>query len=393
MNRIGLALAVMLALSVLVDARSGPTSRPADGPKDPRAEKKRLAVEAYQALTADYMAGRWGPLADKFKTIGRQTSYLDREQRLNVMYVRKTASVCRPNWWKATKSPSNASFRATIWGRPFMANYVPASGIGAQQAFYDREKNQIIVVVTWRPEMVDHPKAAEGELAKRYGMLKGDLGEAAVWHELGHNYITKFLPVGHVLQLYSQHEMLFYHLQEFYADLTAVYHCSPRGRLVSLMIRLDDMRENAESEEHNRAAQAIGSLLLSHVLAEPEKWPSIHLPPAVPEEDPERKTIIYVYENIDPKWTLAEDKQFRQFIEQFVRRQGELTLRRRGQFTLANKLPYYLITAQDREAQVKRDAWVTERLTAAIKSGRADKPKAKGEEGSRFTRLRIIVPR
>ena len=414
MKHIGLAVALVLASAPAVWAQGAATTqpattqpvttqpattqpattqpasatKPAEKPKDPKLAK---AEEIYNQIVAAYMSAKWPELVEKCKAVARHTRYLNRQQRQDVIYIRKAAAGYRPSWWKATKSPSNASFRAAIWNRPFMANYIPSSTLGVQQAYYDYETNQITIIVSWRPEMVDNPKPAGGGLAKLHGMTKGDLGEVIVWHELGHNYITKFLPVAHVLELYRNHSMLFYHLQEFYADLTAVYHCSPRARRAALMIRLDSMRRNAEGEEHNRAAQAIGALLIANFLAAPDKWPSVHFPPEVPKEDPERKTIIYVYEHFDPKWTLVEDRQLRKIIEDFVRTKGELTLRRRGEVMLPNKLSFKLITAQDREQQVKRDAWVTEKLQAIIKSGRADKPPKKGEKESPFDN-RIEIP-
>ena len=389
---VAILVTCVLVLGVIAQGQRRPTSRPAGG-ADPQAAKKAAATKVYEQAAAAYMDGKWDDLTKSLKTLYPHMRYLSREQRQNTSYIRKRAKGFRPKWWRDTKSPSRVSFKARIWNRNLTANYAPSSMLGVQQAYYDPNTRRIYVVVSWRPEMVDNPKAASGELAKLHGLTKGDLGEVIVWHELGHNYITSFLPVKHVLALYMDHQILFFHLQEFYADLTAIYHSSPKACRVAMMMRLDSMRENEEGEEHNRAAQAIGSLLLARFLAEPDKWPSVHFPPEVPKEDVERNTIIYVYAHLDPKWTVSEDRAIRKIVGTFIDKKGERTLKSRGKVLLSNKLTFVLVSSRDREDQPKRDAWVADRLRAIIKEKRADKPVEKKKKGDKPKPvLRIEIP-
>ena len=143
-----------------------------------------------------------------------------------------------------------------------------------------------------------------------------------------------------------------------------------------LLMRLWDLEMYNRREGHTRMAHGIGALLLSHFLAEPEKWPSIHFPPTVPKEKIELNTIMYVYEHIDANWTLAEDRALRELVRQYVRRHGESVLRRKGEVPLANKLTYRLMFVDDRPHQAKRDQWVKEELAKLIKSGDFDTAQA-----------------
>jgi hypothetical protein len=219
--------------------------------------------------------------------------------------------------------------------------------------------------------MVDSAQPASGELATSHDTQLGDSGEISVWHELGHNFVTAKLPLKAVVELYSDYEILFHHLQEFYADLTALYHSSPRTQRY-MMIRLIGLDHYNAEEQHTRAAHGIGAMFLAHVMQEPDKWPSLHFPPSVPKQQVELNTIIYLYEHWEPQWTIAEAQNLRTFVNDFVKTQGNRTLKRKGLFKLPNKLTYSLMAGQDHKHQVKRDQWVAQQLEQLIADKRAD---------------------
>ena len=380
-------LSLLLATGEIV---SGPptttaksTTRPAK--LSPRERARKRAEENYNKIAECYLNGRWQELAEALKQASGSSYGMTSKQRQDIAYVRKAAAGCRPGWWKHCKATSNTSFKATIWNRTFTANYIPLEFVGLQTTIMMR-RGKLVVVVSWQPTMVDNPKPADGALAKRHGITKGDLGEVIVWHELGHNYITHFLPARHVIALYRDHTLLFRHLQEFYADLTSVYHCSPRARRAALMIRLAALDRNREVDPHTRAAVGIGSLLLAKFLSEPAKWPSVHLPGKLPATSVERNTIMYVYRNLQASWTLEEDRQLQKYIAGFIQDQGALVLRRRGEIRLPNGLKTNLMEPADRQHQTERDEWVARQLEKAIKAGRADKQPPKTGAGE-FLRL------
>jgi hypothetical protein len=112
------------------------------------------------------------------------------------------------------------------------------------------------------------------------------------------------------------------------------------------------------------------------MLMNPDKWPSVHFPPAVPKQQVELNTIIYVYENLPSLWTAEEDIRLQELAEEFVIKQGEKTFRAKGEIPLQNRLKFNLMIGEDRENQPKRDAWVTNKLGELISDGRADVLKA-----------------
>jgi len=403
-------LATLLLAGVVVLAADGgkpvaaaagakPTPRsagkaPKAAPAPAKTDDELAADACYEKIVRSFMKGKWRDLAGALKKeypkhLRRMTS----EQRRDVTYVRKTAARHRPTWWKYTKSSSNKSFRARIWNRPLTVNYMPSGMLGGM-APVAIIRGRLQVIVTWRPILVDDPDPARGRLAKAHAMTKGHIAEAIVWHEMGHNYISSFLPLKHVIALYNDHSMLYAHLQEFYADMTSLYHCSPTARLASLTLRTNSLEHYRRSEEHTRASLGIGSLLLTQFLSAPEKWPSIHFPPKVPEKDIERKTVIYVYDHIDPKWTLAEDRELSTFVSKYIRANGAKILRKRGRIDLPNKLTFMLMATDDREDEPKRNAWVKKQLGKLIKDGRADKlPKKPTTKPSRrYLEPRIVLP-
>jgi len=339
-------------------------------------------IALYDKVEAAYMDGDVAILREHMRLLRLKSVKLDPNHRRLVMQMDKTARGFKPEkWWDNTKSPKNTSFKAAIWGKTFTANYMPTEILGVQallpQGEYDRNGNFVVtkldVVVSWRPNYVNKPDPLKGALAERHDLKVRHLGELIVWHELGHNYITTFLPVRTVVALYNQEAMAFTNLHEFYADMTAVYHSSPKASLAALMFRLDSLDFYDEMESHTRAAHGIGSLLLAEFLANPDKWPNVHFPPSVPDKQVELNTLIYIYEHFDPKWSVAEDAQLRTLVNTYLKRYGRKTLTTGGKIQLPNRLHMYLMAAQDREPQEKRDKWVAEQLEKIIKSGRADK--------------------
>lgn len=362
-----------------------PPPAPGEQADDPMASYRQEAAQAYRELVETYLGSDWNKLDELNRTIRRHIRFLDRDQRDDVAYIQKNINDFRPKWWDKCSSASNISFKAELWNRPLMANYMPTRALGAQavQAEGEYRKNRrgelepvvtkLNVIVTWKPGLVNSNTPGTGKLAHIHGMKLGDLGEVIVWHELGHSYITNYLPMEHVVELYNEHGMLFNHLQEFYADLTALYHASPRARRVALMLRLEGLNRYDESEEHARASHAIGALILHEILQNPGDWPSFHFPPAVPKQQVELNAIIYLYEHMDPKWSLKEARALRELAGDFIGQSGEKTLRSRGVAPLPGDMKFSLMAGQDHEYQAQRDAYVAERLKPLIASGRADK--------------------
>lgn len=351
-----------------------------EGPADPR----QAVQQAYLEYEEAYLTGDWDKVEKMQKDVQRKQAMLDRDQKQNLKYIRDTVDGFQPEWWDNCASPTPVSFPAEIWDKKFIANYKPSDHLGLQSVQatgkyrvsrsgkIKADIDGLNIIVTWKPQLIDNPDPASGQLAEEHDLTLGDVAEVIAWHELGHNYVTTALPLDHAVALYTEHGLLFSHLQEFYADLTALHHASPRAKRIQLFIRLNGLDYYDAGQPHTRAGHGIGAILMVDMLNNPEAWPSVRFPPAVPEQQVELNTIIYVYENWKPDWTVTEVRRFTGLIEGFIKKQGDRTLRRKGEFNLPNRLKFDLMVAQDGKMQERRDAWIAKQLEGLIASGRAD---------------------
>jgi len=349
-----------------------------------REREEQAAAEAqviFEQLSDAYLHNRWDEIGEHLQTLRRHRRALTREQRAELDYITRHHEDYRPDWWDHLSRLEENSFEAEIWGRDFWANYYPTRELGLQAVIPEREFNprtgeyeitDLKVIVTWKPLLVDNEDPAEGRLAKIHDCRLADLAEFICWHELGHNYITVNVPMAANLELYQNHSELYSTLHEYYADLTALYHCSPRARRVVLMFRLEELDNYDPGEPHRRGEHAIGAILLADILDNPEAWPSVHLPPSIPSRQVELNTIIYIYEHMETQWSVAEDIRVRELASEYVLRHGERTFRSKGEITLPNDLKFSLMSRDDREDQRTRDQWVTSKLSELAEAGRTD---------------------
>ena len=162
-------------------------------------------------------------------------------------------------------------------------------------------------------------------------------------------------------------------MHEYFADMAAIYHGKPQARKVAIQFRLDELDYYTPDSSHCRGAHGIGSIIITDMLMNPEKWPSVRFPPSVPKQQVELNTIIYVYENLPKDWTVEEDIRLQGLAEEFVMKQGERTFKNKGEIPLPNRLKFKLMIGEDGENQTQRDKWVTAKLEGLIAEGRADK--------------------
>lgn len=353
--------------------------------------------ESYTKLVESFKAGGVSEIYTLVRAARRDSGKLTAAQRQDIAFIGREWRKVYPEWWKDVSSLKPVSFKAEMWGKKFPANYVPSDELGMQMPIAEDPKTKrLIVIVTWRPQYVGSKQPLEGWLSKKHGITYGNLAEAITWHELGHNYVTLHLPTKDAIELYRNHGVLFHHVQEFYADMTALRHCSPNAARTSFMFRLREFNAYNPLQSHTRAAHGIGAILLTEWLNHPDKWPMVHFPPEVPSENVELNTIMYCYENLDPEWDLTQYARLRSTIDRWMRtgRKGDLVLKNKGRIKLDNRLEMKLIAADDKDWQPKRDAWVAKKLQALIDSGRADKQASKKPKGA-MTGLAwngIVVP-
>jgi hypothetical protein len=331
------------------------------------------AQQSYEKLVDTYMYFEPDAWNEALKGSYKHHRDFSLAQRKNISYMRRAATEYRPTWWSKTKSSTGITFAAQVWGKRFAVKYMPSEHLGASGILDFDEQGRPQVAATWQPHLVDSKKPLGGDAAKAHQMREGDEAEAIVWHELGHCYITANFNLEQLYALYVDYNILYKSLHEFFADLTALHHCSPPGRKATLLIRISEVAWNDVNDPHVRGALGIGSYMLATILSEPEKWPNFHLPNAVPETDPERKCILYMYEHLDPHYTFEEDCQLRDLAGDLVKKHGSSIFRSKGTIKLPNGLEYKMTTSEDRDSQIQRDKWVAERLKKAIEEGTINK--------------------
>jgi len=377
-------VAAVLGLGPVTALAKPAAPKPVTKPAKPDGQKadqglspiQKKAIDQYEKVIDCYMHSDFDGLKVELAAM-RLVSKLSPSARRNLAYIRKTIPEYRPIWWKNCRSASNISFRAKIWGRPFVANYMPTQPNGKRETV-KLVKNRIQIVAQWQPHMVDDPQPVEGALAKAHELRRRHIGESLVWYELGRNYVPTFLPVKQAVFLYEKESAMFSHVQEFLAGMSSLYHSSPKARLASLFLQIDPLKKNHAGSACTRSGHAIGAIILARVLSEPKKWPGFKLPTKVPKALAELNTIIYMYDRIDPKWSIDEDKNLREMARKFVLSNGRTILSSRGSLLLPNKLRMNLMAASDRQTQLARDAWVAAKLKAIIKaSGKEKKPEVK----------------
>ncbi|MEM6551865.1 MAG: hypothetical protein AAF750_07035 [Planctomycetota bacterium] len=387
---------------------SAPATQPATPPTSeaaPAPTPKSKAQDFFTRLQRHALRGQ----PDDFKKL--RLEYRQHVRHLSSAQKRAVAAMARdvlrqkpPTWWKNTRSSTPVSFKAEIWDKRFTANYKPTDTTGVQalsirQTGWKRTRNgyepvlRLDIIVSWRPKHIDSDEPAEGLIAKSHGYTQGDLAEVIVWHELGHNYLSAHFSIDQTITLYTQHEELYVTLQEFFADMTAVAHAGHHARRAAMQMRLFELDQYDDDAPHNRGSHGVGAIFIHDVLNHPDKWPSVRLPPAVPKQQIELNTIIYAYENWAADWSFAEAVRLQKLMQDYVKRNGETTFRRKGEITLPNRLEMQLMVSDDRDHQKERDAWVAKRLQQLIAQGRTDKlaegetydpPRRKGSRGIDF---------
>ena len=365
-----------------------------------REEQQKAAAEWYGKMVKAYMEADWTTFDEENKLFTKHSRGLTKEQRDDIAYVRGAAVSHRPTWWHRCRSSENVSFKASIWNKPFTANYMPSEMLGAM-APVGIQNGKLMVIVSWRPNYVDDPKKYSNdnqmgvyiEDAEKHKFTMAQMAEAIVWHELGHNYVSISLPLKHVITLYDRYGMLYTHMQEFFADLTALYHVSPPARVFLLKMRQGGFRHYDDAEPHTRGcSHGIGSLLLSKIMKEKEKWPSFHMPGKVPDENIERNVILYMYDQLPDRLTFHEERELREWLGKWARSKGNAVLRSKGKVQLENGQQYAIMANDDREYQPKRDQWVKAKIEELIKNKQTDDPALydKSMEGEgRVIRVRI----
>ncbi|MBT7171977.1 MAG: hypothetical protein HN909_09460, partial [Phycisphaerales bacterium] len=204
----------------------------------PEASKTELSPSDlwYQDLCAAYLKADWVKFDEQIKIKSKHYYKMDRANRPMALAMQVSAKESRPTWWKNCRSPSPCSFKVRVWQKSFMANFKPSTSLGYQAAAaYDPRTRKLIYLVSWRPAYVDSTDPFDNDKmeeayglrihrAEEYGFTMGNMAELIAWHELGHHCISSTFTIDQIEILYNNHRELYGVLQEFYADMAALYH-------------------------------------------------------------------------------------------------------------------------------------------------------------------------
>jgi len=361
--RNGLGIWVAIVSVELAACSGGGFAQAADVKADGKAEAKA----AYDKAAAAYLTSKWEELPDAQREAYRHAARLTADQRADLAYIRQTAPEFRPPWWKQCKSTVATKIRAKIWGRTIAANFKPSDNASIGGTFDGPQWKE--VEVSWNPSLVDNTSPqGGGSIVEQHDLRRGDIGEVVVWRQLGRVHFMASLPVSTIRALYAENKHLVAHLEWFHASLTSMYHCSPKGRRASMLMHCSTLQDSSgSSEAYLRACRALSSLFVAIVLEDPAKWPSVQLPFTTPEAEIEKKTGAYLYANVAPGWTLAEDRALRTALMSFYRANSDGLIKNRGKVTLPNHMALMLMEPDDRPFQEKRDEWVKKQLEKAGK--------------------------
>jgi len=328
-------------------------------------DKTAAATAAFEKIVSAYLNGKWDELPNAQREANRYVARLTPKQRVDMAYIRTTALEFRPPWWKLCRSTVPTKIRPRIWGRTIQANFKPADGASISGSF-DGPRWQK-VEVCWNPSLVDNTSPqGSGSAIRDHDVHRGDVGEVVVWQQLGRVHFMASLPVKVIRRLYAENKHLVAHLEWYHAGVTGLYHCSPKARRVTMLLHCSTLQGNSSSSEaYLRSCRALAALFTALVLEDPSKWPSVTLPYTTPEQEIEKSVSTYLYANVSPKWTLAEDRAFRTAVQTFYRANADCVLKNRGKLMLPNHLPFMLMEPDDREHQAKRDEWIKKQLEKA----------------------------
>lgn len=380
------ALLTLIAAARNLDAGDNATTekKPAATQRTPTALEKALAGspeeispdDEYLNVSVRYLLSEFGKFDVHIGAAMAAVPNFTFEQKKDFDYIRSAYRETRPAWWEKTKSTSKISFPVPIWGRTVMVNYEPVDYIGDGVNIKVVNK-QLITTVRWKPGATENKHPTIGLQGHRFRIMEGHIAEFYLWHQLGHAYVTAWVPINELADAYRDIQT-FSHCQEFYSDMTAIRYASPRARMLAMLMRLDlidppeGLGSKPDTEPTARASRAVASMLLAEFLSSPGKWPSVHFPPEVPAKDVERNAIIYAFEHLDGTWWIDEDRNLRDFAQKAMTDQGLNILRTKGYIALREGQGIALMINNDRELQPKRDAWVAQKLKMMIASGRAD---------------------
>lgn len=315
--------------------------------------------EPFQRLTDAYLAGKWDEVEGMFASLRRELQAVPQSEQPKVNYMRQSFSECRPEWWKRCKAGEKFAFSPNVWGRAVQATFDPAAKSNVQWSLF---RGQLSWTVMWSPTVADNP------IATGRGFSKDDLFNLDVWSTLGRAEAWSAIPLEAQTNLKEDAKVLLMRYLDFRSNVTDVYYATPHSRRWGLWLCLVMyLNENATSPVRT-AREAVAAMFMNEVVANPAKYPSIHLPKALPADETEEKLAWELRLWIEKHgWTLEEDKYLRDTFAAFAKANGRQA-HLRGQIALPNGLFVALDPEKDKPLRRRRDLWLKSKFDATIRT-------------------------
>ena len=311
--------------------------------------------EPFHRLLNAYLGGKWDEVEDMFTGSGRELQAVPQSEQPKVNYMRQSLSECRPGWWKRCKAGEKFAFSPNVWGRAVPATFDPAAQSPVQWSLF---RGQLSWTVMWPTTVTDNPIAAGR------GFSKDDLFNLNVWSTLGRAEAWSAIPLEAQTNLKEDAKVLLMRYLDFRSNVTDVYYATPHSRRWGLWLCLVMYVDENVANPVRTAREAVAAMFMNEVVANPAKYPSIHLPKAFPADDTEEKLAWELRLWIEKHgWTLEEDKYLRDAFAAFAKANGRQA-HLRGQITLANGLSVALDPEKDKLLRRKRDLWLKSKFDA-----------------------------
>ena len=223
------------------------------------------------------------------------------------------------------------------------------------------------MAISWKAEDLDSLEPPDDKSMAGHGTKQGDMAEVNLWTSLASAALIASFPMRTLKAIYDDEnsKQRFGRYQLFQAQLAPVCHGSPRSRHAAMVMYFSGFMEKYGKGPLAGTRRAIGSMFIAKLLAEPKKWPSIHLPHSLPDDEPEAALGEFCIRQIDRRWTLAEDRQLREAAFALYKPNTRTALKT-DKVLLPNKLTSMLDPDKDEKAKAARNAWVAKKFEEAV---------------------------
>lgn len=311
-------------------------------------------LDPYGRVVDAYLSANWDELDEALKA--KELNALTGSKKLDVAYVKTATAETRPAWWKTAKAGKEVNIRTTIWGRPLVADYVPADKPNLNMNFTNEKWD---FKINWPPTEMDNKNHAE------HGFTKGELCNLTIWQTLGCAYAYSTVNTMDLVRMNDSEKQRLAVQVELMGNLAGAYYGDPRARRWAFYLGMHFYQDKYAKAQNVMARKTLGAFFIAEVLSNASKYPSIKFPEKLEAAKAEEKLGLAVHQHIEKNgWTLAEDRQLRESLLKFtnsastVFKSNTLNLPG-GTLSLDNKA--------DATHMQKRDAWVKKQFDRVVK--------------------------